>query len=47
MFDLFFDTSLKETDVVSSDEKKDIRINYKSDKLYFIIGDIQNFDDIN
>lgn len=45
----FFDTDIKEIRIFSRDEKKqdDMRHQYNSSKLNFIIGDIRNFDDIN
>lgn len=45
----FLDSDLKEIRIFSRDEKKqeDMRIEYKSDKLNFIIGDIRDFDTIN
>lgn len=45
----FLDSDLKEIRIFSRDEKKqdDMRIEYKSDKLNFVIGDIRNFDDVN
>lgn len=45
----FLDSNLKEIRIFSRDEKKqeDMRIEYKSDKLNFVIGDIRNFDDVN
>ena len=45
----FLDSQLKEIRVFSRDEKKqeDMRIEYKNEKLNFIIGDIRNFNDIN
>jgi UDP-glucose 4-epimerase len=45
----FLDTELREIRVFSRDEKKqeDMRIEYKNDKLNFIIGDIRDFDSIN
>lgn len=45
----FLDSELKEIRIFSRDEKKqeDMRIEYKNDKLNFVIGDIRNFNDIN
>ena len=45
----FLDSDLKEIRIFSRDEKKqeDLRIQYKNDKLNFIIGDIRDFDSIN
>lgn len=45
----FLDSDLKEIRIFSRDEKKqeDMRIEYKNDKLNFIIGDIRDFDSIN
>ncbi|MBF5027135.1 polysaccharide biosynthesis protein [Planobacterium oryzisoli] len=45
----FLNSELKEIRIFSRDEKKqeDMRIEYKNDKLNFVIGDIRNFDDIN
>jgi UDP-glucose 4-epimerase len=45
----FLNSELKEIRVFSRDEKKqeDMRIEYKSDKLNFVIGDIRDFDSIN
>lgn len=45
----FIDSDLKEIRIFSRDEKKqeDMRIEYKNDKLNFIIGDIRNFNSIN
>jgi UDP-N-acetylglucosamine 4,6-dehydratase/5-epimerase len=45
----FLDSDLKEIRIFSRDEKKqeDMRIEYKNDKLNFIIGDIRNFETIN
>jgi len=45
----FINSDLKEIRIFSRDEKKqeDMRIEYKNDKLNFIIGDIRNFDSIN
>lgn len=42
-------TGLKEIRIFSRDEKKqeDLRIQYKNDKLNFIIGDVRDFDSIN
>ena len=49
MIEGFLNSPLKEIRVFSRDEKKqeDMRIEYKNDKLNFVIGDIRNFDDIN
>lgn len=45
----FLDSELKEIRIFSRDEKKqeDMRIEYKNDKLNFVLGDIRNFNDIN
>ena len=45
----FLKSDIKEIRIFSRDEKKqeDLRIEYKSDKLNFIIGDIRDFDSIN
>ncbi len=45
----FINTGIKEIRIFSRDEKKqeDLRIEYKSDKLNFIIGDVRDFDSIN
>lgn len=45
----FLNSDLKEIRIFSRDEKKqeDMRIEYKNDKLNFVIGDIRNFNDIN
>jgi UDP-N-acetylglucosamine 4,6-dehydratase/5-epimerase len=45
----FLNSELKEIRIFSRDEKKqeDMRIEYKSDKLNFVIGDIRDFDSIN
>lgn len=45
----FLKSDLKEIRIFSRDEKKqeDMRIEYKNDKLNFIIGDIRDFDSIN
>jgi len=45
----FLKSDLKEIRIFSRDEKKqeDMRIEYKNDKLNFIIGDVRNFDSIN
>ena len=45
----FLNSELKEIRIFSRDEKKqeDMRIEYKNDKLNFVIGDIRNFNDIN
>ncbi len=42
-------TDLREIRIFSRDEKKqeDMRIEYKNDKLNFVIGDVRNFDSIN
>lgn len=49
MLNGFLDSELKEIRIFSRDEKKqeDMRIQYKNDKLNFVIGDIRNFDDVN
>lgn len=45
----FLDCDIKEIRIFSRDEKKqeDMRIEYKNDKLNFIVGDIRDFDSIN
>lgn len=45
----FIDSDIQEIRIYSRDEKKqeDLRIEYKSDKLNFIIGDIRDFESIN
>ncbi|KUF42854.1 UDP-glucose 4-epimerase [Myroides marinus] len=45
----FLNSDLKEIRIFSRDEKKqeDMRIEYKNDKLNFVIGDIRKFEDIN
>lgn len=45
----FLKSDIKEIRIFSRDEKKqeDMRINYKNNKLNFIIGDIRNFESIN
>jgi len=45
----FLDSDIKEIKIFSRDEKKqeDMRIEYKNDKLNFIVGDIRDFDSIN
>ncbi len=45
----FLNSDLKEIRIFSRDEKKqeDMRIEYKNDKLNFVIGDIRNFNDVN
>ena len=45
----FLNSDLKEIRIFSLDEKKqeDMRIEYKYDKLNFIIGDIRDFDSVN
>jgi UDP-glucose 4-epimerase len=45
----FMNTDVKEIRIFSRDEKKqeDMRIEYKNDKLNFIIGDIRDFESIN
>jgi UDP-glucose 4-epimerase len=45
----FLDSDIKEIRIFSRDEKKqeDMRIEYKQDKLNFIIGDVRNFESIN
>lgn len=45
----FLNSDLKEIRIFSRDEKKqeDMRIEYKNDKLNFVIGDVRNFNDIN
>jgi len=45
----FLNSDLKEIRIFSRDEKKqeDMRIEYKNNKLNFVIGDIRNFNDVN
>jgi UDP-glucose 4-epimerase len=45
----FLNSDLKEIRIFSRDEKKqeDMRIEYRNDKLNFVIGDIRDFDSIN
>ena len=45
----FLGSDLREIRIFSRDEKKqeDMRINYKNDKLNFIVGDIRDFNSIN
>ncbi len=45
----FLNSDIKEIRIFSRDEKKqeDMRIEYKNDKLNFIVGDIRDFDSIN
>lgn len=45
----FLNSDLKEIRIFSRDEKKqeDMRINYKNDKLNFVIGDVRDFNSIN
>lgn len=45
----FLESDIKEIRIFSRDEKKqeDMRIEYKNDKLNFIVGDIRNFQSIN
>ena len=45
----FVDSDLKEIRIFSRDEKKqeDMRIEYRSNKIKFYIGDVRNFDSIN
>ncbi|MBT0550287.1 polysaccharide biosynthesis protein [Riemerella anatipestifer] len=45
----FLNSDLKEIRIFSRDEKKqeDMRVEYKNDKLNFVIGDIRDFDSIN
>lgn len=45
----FLNSELKEIRIFSRDEKKqeDMRIEYKNDKLNFIIGDVRDFESIN
>jgi len=45
----FINSEIKEIRIFSRDEKKqeDLRIEYKNDKLNFIIGDVRDFDSIN
>jgi UDP-N-acetylglucosamine 4,6-dehydratase/5-epimerase len=45
----FLNSDLKEIKIFSRDEKKqeDMRIEYKNDKLNFVIGDVRDFESIN
>ncbi|MCU0363240.1 MAG: polysaccharide biosynthesis protein [Bacteroidales bacterium] len=45
----FLDSELREIRIFSRDEKKqeDMRIEYKNDKLNFIVGDIRDFNSVN
>ncbi|RYG07610.1 MAG: NAD-dependent epimerase/dehydratase family protein, partial [Chitinophagaceae bacterium] len=45
----FLNSDLKEIRIFSRDEKKqeDMRIEYKNDKLNFVIGDVRDFNSIN
>ena len=45
----FLKSDIKEIRIFSRDEKKqeDMRINYRNDKLNFIVGDVRDFDSIN
>lgn len=45
----FLNSDLREIRIFSRDEKKqeDMRIEYKNDKLNFVLGDVRNFDSIN
>lgn len=45
----FLNSGLKEIRIFSRDEKKqeDMRIEYKNDKLNFVVGDVRDFDSIN
>jgi len=45
----FLDSELREIRIFSRDEKKqeDMRIQYKNNKLNFVIGDVRDFDSIN
>ena len=45
----FLDSNIKEIRIFSRDEKKqeDMRIEYKNDKLNFIVGDVRDFNSIN
>jgi len=45
----FLNSNLKEIRIFSRDEKKqeDMRIEYKNEKLNFVIGDVRNFNDMN
>jgi len=49
VLDKFLDSELEEIRIFSRDEKKqeDMRLNYKNDKLNFLIGDVRNFKSIN
>lgn len=45
----FLDSDIKEIRIFSRDEKKqeDLRIEYKNDKLNFVVGDVRDFESIN
>lgn len=45
----FLNSDIKEIRIFSRDEKKqeDLRIEYKNDKLNFVVGDVRDFDSIN
>jgi UDP-N-acetylglucosamine 4,6-dehydratase/5-epimerase len=49
MLNGFLSSDLKEIRIFSRDEKKqeDMRIEYKNDKLNFVVGDVRDFDSIN
>jgi UDP-N-acetylglucosamine 4,6-dehydratase/5-epimerase len=49
MLKYFLNSELKEIRIFSRDEKKqeDMRIEYKNDKLNFVIGDVRDFNSIN
>ncbi|MGS0692286.1 polysaccharide biosynthesis protein [Shewanella sp. 30m-9] len=49
VLDRFINSEIKEIRIFSRDEKKqeDMRIEYKSDKLNFVVGDIRDFNSIN
>jgi len=49
MLNGFLNSDLKEIRIFSRDEKKqeDMRIEYKNDKLNFVVGDVRDFDSIN
>ncbi|AJI72741.1 conserved hypothetical protein [Francisella tularensis subsp. novicida GA99-3548] len=49
VLEYFLNSNIKEIRIFSRDEKKqeDMRIEYKSDKLNFIVGDIRDFDSVN
>lgn len=49
VLDYFLNSDIKEIRIFSRDEKKqeDLRIQYKSDKLNFVVGDVRDFESIN